>query len=211
MNASKVLELLEKYDFNTLKELCYAEIAVETAQKLDNYKPTNKSRITALQSCLGKNSTNKAFDYAHIEGIYQVFCNGFVAVAITDHVLEFPKAPDNVQPLTIFDKAIKEAKNNNKLFVSKTDIKFIVNNQLVKNKLAKKADKNNSPDPAIIETENKKYGFNPVYMDNVIKALGGYDAVLIALNENNPLYPILVESENGVGVVLPIKLKQEIQ
>jgi len=206
LNAKIIYDLAEKFDITTIKELCMIEMKLSEAQKQENYKPTKSNRITALKNCLGNDENRKMMNYYWIESEKQLFCNGYVVVALNEHVLEFPERPENIDPPKNMYPMITSAIDNNSNTIKASEIKSIVQECIVNNKLRKKADKKASELPVIYENFDHKYAWNPLYMDNVIKALGGYDECSISFNDNNTV-PFAIVSKLGSGLVLPVRIK----
>jgi len=200
LNAKEIYALADKCDFKAIKELCIVQIRTDEAEKAGK-QATSKTRITALKNCLSKDNVNLMKSF--MEEDKHCFCNGYLGIVMNEVVPEIPIGEKTFKMKMV--ESVEQA-NCNGYLESASAIKTDITGTIADFKVRKMQDKKSEMFPTVIE-KTCKIGFNPIYMNDAIMALGGYDEVNITYPERatNPIY---LESHYGMGMVLPIKIKE---
>jgi hypothetical protein len=172
-------------------------------------KHTSAKQKSSALKCLGQDKNREILTYACMIDGKQALCNGYLALAFNEPQPYLPMLPNRLEDQKInILKYITDIEPTVKAFVPASTIKELTVAQLADNKVRKKTDKNSKPDPCVIKIESFKIGFDPEYMNNVVNALGGYDACEIGYPEkkNAPFY---IKSDIGSAIVLPVMVKQD--
>lgn len=201
-SATAILNMLKKHDIEGIKQACIMQIRIEESEKIGK-KPTAKTRITALKNCLSTDENRIKLTKSHIEEGKQTICNGLLGIALNEIVPEIVLDTESEGVLIV--KMIQEGKGSGQQEIA-TEIKNIVADTIADFKVAYKQDRNTKVIPAIVE-RNCKIGFNPQYMHDVIIGLGGYESCSVTWPEK-ATSPIHIESDLGVAIVLPIRIKE---
>jgi len=211
-SAINILNLIKEYNVKEIEEMCLTQIRIEESEKAGKY--TLAKQKTAALNCLSKDKTRELLTHAWIEQEKQIICNGFLAIAFNEVQSYLPIQREDFKgehPKLL--QSITEAKNTITETIKAIEIKDIVIQQIatnkIENKVKSKAIKKKVIIPAIITLSEFRIGFNPEFMNNTICALGGYDKCSIGW-PNKVMSPIFIESDEGIAIVLPVRIKEDI-
>lgn len=196
MNACKVLELLSSDKIEELERLAKLEIKEQVIKEKGGNKELK--RFKAAQKYIKR--IEKRVEFKRLAGTWeecdkQCFTNGYTAFILKNKIEELPKTEQSVFNL---HRVLNNTVAGNIINVDISNIKAAI-------KIHKATHNKNSP---ICLYDLGISCYNAEYIVNCYEILGG--DIVFKQSETSELSPAILESENGIAILLPMRKKAEV-